>query len=90
MNRLDTESLVDPEEELSALAALDSHAEKAGADGWLYGDSMTQADISAVIAFSFTNMARPKLGVADKVPNLAKFAARLEATDAFASTRPNV
>lgn len=73
---------------LSALEALDAAAAKAGADGWLYGDAMTQADISATIAYSFTAMARPKLGVAEKVPNLAAFAARMEATPALAKTKP--
>lgn len=73
---------------VSALQALDVYAEKAGSNGWLYGDGMSQADISAVIAFSFANMARPKLGVAEKAPNLAKLAERLEATPAFAQTKP--
>ena len=73
---------------VSALAALDGAAKNAGANGWLYGDSMTQADVSAVVAYTFAAMARPKLGVADKTPNLSKFAARLEAMPAFANTKP--
>jgi glutathione S-transferase len=74
---------------VSALQALDAHAEKAGADGWLYGDAISQADISATVAFTFATLARPKLGVAEKAPNLAKLAARLEATDAFKQTHPS-
>lgn len=73
---------------VSALQALDAYAAKAGDKGWLYGDGMTQADISAVIAYSFANMARPKLGVAEKAPNLARFVARMEATPEFAKTKP--
>jgi glutathione S-transferase len=73
---------------VSALQALDAHVEKAGPDGWLYGNSMTQADISATVAFTFASLARPKLGVAEKAPNLAKLASRLEATDAFKNTHP--
>jgi len=72
---------------VSAMQALDAVAAKAGADGWLYGDKISQADISAAVAFSFAAMARPKLGVAEKVPNLAAFAARMEATPAFQATK---
>ena len=74
---------------VSALQALDAHIAKAGPGGWLYGNSMTQADISATVAFTFASLARPKLGVAEKAPNLAKLAARLEATDAFKQTHPS-
>lgn len=70
---------------VSALQALDAHASKGE---WLYGDSMTQADISAVVAYTFAGLARPKLPLAEKAPNLAKLAARLEATDAFKKTHP--
>lgn len=72
----------------SALQALDAVAAKAGPTGWLYGDSLTQADISAVVAFEFGSAARPKLGLAEKVPNLAAHAARLGATPPFVNTRP--
>jgi len=74
---------------VSALQALNAHAVKAGPDGWLYGNRMTQADISATVAFTFASLARPKLGVVEKAPNLAKLAARLEATDAFKNTHPS-
>ena len=73
---------------LSALTALDAVAKEAGPNGWLYGDSISQADITAVSAYTFASLARPKLGVAEKVPNLAQVAARLEATPAFANTKP--
>ncbi len=73
---------------LSALGALDAAAKAAGPDGWLYGDGMTQADISATVAFTFASLARKELDVAAKAPNLAKLAARLEATPAFKATHP--
>ena len=73
---------------ISALKALDGLAANTGPSGWLYGDAISQADISATVAFSFAAMARPKLGVADHVPSLAAFAERLEATPAFQNTKP--
>lgn len=72
---------------ISALQALDGYAAKAGDAGWLFGDKMTQADISATIAYSFAAKARPSMGVAEKAPNLAKFAARMEATPAFTKVK---
>jgi glutathione S-transferase len=69
---------------LGGLGYLDGLAEAAGDSGWIAGgDRMTQADITAVVAYSFANKVRPKLGLAAKVPNLAKFAARCEAMEAF-------
>jgi len=73
---------------VSALKALDGLAAKTGPSGWLYGDAISQADISATIAYSFAAMARPNLGAAEKVPSLAAFAERLEATPAFRKTKP--
>lgn len=73
---------------LSALGALDEAAAKAGAAGWLYGDKISQADISAVVAFDFASLARANLNVAEKAPNLAKLSARLNETPAFANTKP--
>jgi len=62
---------------------------KAAGDGWLAGgDKMSQADVSGAIAYAFTNMARPKLGLAEKCPELAAFSARCEAMDAFSSVAP--
>ena len=67
------------------LGFLNTVAEKAG-DGWLAGtDRISQADVSATVVYSFCEMARPKMGVAEKFPALATFAARNEATDAFKS-----
>lgn len=69
---------------LGGLGYLNHLAEAAGDTGWLAGgDRMTQADITAAVAFGFANRVRPKLGVPGKVPYLAKFAARCEALDIF-------
>lgn len=61
---------------------LNGQAEKAG-DGWLCGDSVTQADITAAVGFTFANKVRPKLDLASKFPALAAHNAKAEALDAF-------
>ena len=72
---------------LGGLGYLDEAADAAG-DGWLAGgERISQADVSTTIAFTFGTIARPKLGIADKFPALAKFAARCEAMAAFASVK---
>jgi len=75
----------------SGLAYLNEAVLKAdcGENGWLGGtDRISQADISASIAYSFTAMARPKLRVAEKYPALDEFAGRMEAQKAFSSVSP--
>jgi len=72
---------------LSGLKWLDALATKAG-DGYLCGDKLTQADVTAAIAFTFGCTARPKLGIPEACPALAKLAARLEAMPAFAACKP--
>jgi glutathione S-transferase len=63
---------------------LDAVAAKAGNNGWLAGtDRMSQADITAAVAFAFAQKMRPNLGLPEKAPSLARFAARCEALDAF-------
>ena len=69
---------------LGGLSYLNELAEAAGDTGWLAGtDRMSQADITATVAYSFAKKVRPKLGLADKVPHLAAFAERCEAMDIF-------
>ena len=66
------------------LAFLNDLAEEAGESGWLAGtDKMSKADVSGVVAYSSSGMARPKLDIADAYPALAAFAARMEATEVF-------
>ncbi len=44
---------------LSALKALDVVASKTNGEGWLYGDKISQADISAVVALTFREYSSP-------------------------------
>ena len=70
------------------LAHLDQSVSKAGCSkqGWLGGaERISQADISATVAFTFTAMARPSLNVQKRYPMLAEFASRMEANSAFSS-----
>ena len=76
------------EQALGGLGFLDQCAAKAD-NGWLAGSNrISQADVSAVIAFAFAKMARPKLEVDAKFPALANLSARCEAMNEFSSVIP--
>ena len=77
------------ERALGGMQYLDGLAAEAG-DGWLVGDSLGQADVSAVCAFSFARFAHPPMKVAEACPALAAFAERCEAMEAFSSTYPTL
>lgn len=67
---------------LGGLGHLDRLA--AEAEGWLAGtDRLSQADVTAAVAYTFASTIRPNLALAEKVPNLARFAARCEALEPF-------
>ena len=51
--------------------------------GWFFGTEITQADISAAIAWRFTQHAVPRRISADDYPGLASFSARAEALPQF-------
>lgn len=69
---------------MSGLAYLDGLAEDAGSTGWLAGgDRIGQADISAIVAYSFAKKVRPHLDVVAEFPSLTDFVLRCEALDAF-------
>jgi glutathione S-transferase len=71
----------------ASLAAIDRYIGERGVSQWLIGKRMTQADITAVCAFTFLN---DTLRVAsDRVmfQSLATLAARCEAMPAFQETR---
>ena len=71
----------------SSLAAIDRYMGERGGTQWLVGKRMTQADITAVCAFTFLNDA---LRVArDEVmfQSLSLLAARCEAMPVFQETR---
>lgn len=72
---------------LGGLGFLDDLAKSARA-GWLAGgDRIGQADISSVVAYSFTRRMRPDLDLSS-FEHLAAFAERCEAMDAFVATKP--
>lgn len=71
---------------LAGLGYLNGLAAEAGGTGWLSGTNrLSQADISAVVAFSFAQKVRPNLELASAVPALAAFVARCEAMPPFAA-----
>ncbi len=51
--------------------------------GWLFGEDITQADISVAIAWRFSQHAVPKRVAADAFPGLMAFSARAEALPEF-------
>ncbi len=64
---------------LGGLRFLDELASKTDRDGWLArGTRLSQADITATVAYTFANAVRPDLNLAREVPSLAAFAARCE------------
>jgi len=69
---------------MGGLQFLEVLAAKAG-EGCLAASRLSQADITAVVAYTFTNAVRPQLNLAQEVPTLAKFAARWEETAFFQS-----
>jgi glutathione S-transferase len=71
----------------ASLAALDRQVGERGVSQWLVGKRMTQADITAVCAFTFLNDALRV--AADRVmyASLATLAARCESLPAFQDTR---
>jgi glutathione S-transferase len=62
--------------------------ELAGADGWLFGDAPTQADISIAVAWGFTQIVAADVIDAKAYPNLARFARRAEQHPDFAALPP--
>ena len=67
-----------------ALAVLENAAGKAAP--WLAGERLTQADVTAVIAFDFIDYAAPYLAVSERYPALAQLRDRAYALPAFAET----
>lgn len=71
----------------ASLAALDRHLTQRGAAQWLVGKRMTQADVTAVCAFTFLNDALRVASDVAMLQSLATLAARCEAMPAFSETR---
>ena len=76
------------EQAMGGLGYLDSRAKKAGQRWLAGGDQISQADVSAAVAISFTNRVRSNLNVMDVFPSLAALSARCEAMDEFSSVAP--
>ncbi|HEU5135222.1 MAG TPA: glutathione S-transferase family protein [Steroidobacteraceae bacterium] len=70
-----------------SLAAIDRCLGERGASQWLVGRRMTQADITAVCAFTFLDDALRVAADSVMFQSLATFASRCEALPAFQETR---
>ncbi len=55
---------------------------------WITGERMTQADVTAVVAWEFLCVANPALAQRIDCPNLKEIVARVTDTPSFAETRP--
>ncbi|HEU0276430.1 MAG TPA: glutathione S-transferase family protein [Rhodanobacteraceae bacterium] len=71
-----------------ACALLDASLREAPVDRWLGGDVPTQADISAGVAWTFTQIVAAEIVAARDCPAFAAFAARAERLPAFAALPP--
>jgi len=71
----------------SSLAAIDRHLGERGLAQWLVGKRMTQADITAVCAFTFLNDTLKVAQDAVMFQSLATLAGRCESLPAFQETR---
>jgi glutathione S-transferase len=74
-----------------AYGLLEAHVAAAGAGGWLLGERITQADVTAAVAWRFTTFMTGEckdLGVitAERHPALAALSARAESLPEFVST----
>jgi len=61
--------------------------EQALGDGWLFGATLTQADVTAVAAYDFLRLVWPEMAPAGRYPKLEGLRARADALPAFADTR---
>ena len=72
---------------IASLAAIDRYLGERGAAQWLVGGRMTQADITAVCAFTFLNDTLRVASDAAMLQSLAVLAGRCEAMKEFSETR---
>lgn len=59
-----------------------------GLSPWLAGATLTQADVTAVVAYDFTRIVNPSLLPRGAYPRLDRLAQRCSEIEAFALTRP--
>jgi glutathione S-transferase len=72
---------------LGGFEHLNAAASKIDAGGWIAGTpKITQADVTTAVAYTFANTIRPKLRLAERFPELSRFARRCEALPAFLKT----
>ncbi len=70
---------------VDGLAAVEAAAP---AEGWLTGERITQADVTAVCALEFIRTVLPDAVAGERFPRLEALSARAHELDAFAETRP--
>jgi len=73
------------EQLISAIDAMESSAAGVG-DEWLFGEHVTQADITTAVAWRFVNHAAPAIAELTERPALAAFSVRAEALPEFIAT----
>jgi glutathione S-transferase len=72
------------EQVLGGCQRLNETAAKINEGGWIAGTpNMSQADVTTAVAFTFATLARPNLELAQRFPQLARFAGRCETLPAF-------
>jgi glutathione S-transferase len=71
---------------LGGFGPLNEAASQIESGGWIAGTlSMSQADVTTAVAYTFVKTARPHLQLTERFPHLSRFAERCEALPAFAS-----
>ncbi len=74
------------EQVLGGLEYLNAAAGKINDGGWIAGTSnLSQADVTTTVAYTFAEFTRPNLKLAERFPELARFAERCENLPAFLS-----
>ena len=69
---------------LGGFEHLNAAAAKIDDGGWIAGTrDISQADVTTAVAFTFANLARPHLQLAERFPQLSRFAEHCEALPAF-------
>jgi glutathione S-transferase len=71
---------------LGGLEHLNGAAAQIDHGGWVAGTpSISQADVTTAVTYTFANLARPDLHLAERYPQLSRFAERCETLPAFVS-----
>jgi len=71
---------------LGGLVQLNAAAARIDQGGWIAGTpNLSQADVTTAVAYTFAKAARPNLQLAERFPELARFAERCEALPEFVS-----